>query len=139
MSKRNAIDRKKLLDRITQLERENLELLARAGELPEMPRNKEGEPFSGPRLITARHRRGLSVDEFAEKLRVSRKTLIGFESETKAPTMEQIYKMSMMLHFPLKCFFAAGYRLVNPESISWRDGPWIWNADNMHERKWISD
>lgn len=125
-----------LLDRIAQLEAENLELRARAGELPEMPRNSDGLPFSGPRLILARNRRGLSVDEFARQLHVDRQTIIGFESETVAPTIEQIGNMSMLLHFPVKFFFAEGERLINPERISWRDGPWVWNADNLHTRKW---
>lgn len=127
-----------LLARITQLEGENLELRQRAGELPEMPRNSEDLPFSGPRLIMARGRRGLSLDDFAGQLHVDRHTLIGFESEIVAPTMEQIGNMSMLLHFPVKFFFAEGQRLVNPERISWRDGPWVWDADNLHERKWIS-
>lgn len=126
-----------LLRRITELEAENLELRARAGELPEMPRNSEGLPFSGPRLIMARNRRGLSLDEFAEQLHIDRRTLIGFESEIVAPTTEQIGNMSMLLHFPVKFFYAEGERLINPERISWRDGPWVWHADNLHERKWI--
>lgn len=131
------MSKRELLQRITDLEAENLELRARAGELPEMPRNSDGVPFSGPRLITARYRRGLSLDEFAEQLHVDRQTLIGFESETIAPTMEQIGNMSMLLHFPPLFFFAEGERLINPESISWRNGPYVWNADNLHTRKWI--
>lgn len=130
-------NKRDLINRIAQLEAENLELRARAGELPEMPRNSEGVPFSGPKLITARHRRSLSVDEMANDLHVTRSTYIGFESETVAPTMEQIGNMSMLLHFPHKWFFGEGFRLLNPERISWRDGPWVWNADNIHERKWI--
>lgn len=133
-TKREADD---LLRRIQELEAENLELRQRVGELPEMPRNSEGLPFSGPRLIMARGRRGLSPGEFAEQLHVDRQTVIGFESETIAPTMEQIGNMSMLLHFPLKFFFCEGERLLNPERISWRDGPWVWNIDNIHERKWI--
>lgn len=128
---------RELLQRITQLEAENLELRARAGELPEMPRNNEGIPFSGPRLITARKRRGLSLDDLAEELHIDRQTLIGFESETVAPTAGQIDSMSLLLHFPRKFFFAKDFRLLNPEHISWRDGPWVWNADNLHERKWV--
>jgi transcriptional regulator with XRE-family HTH domain len=129
--------KKELLDRITQLEAENLELLSRAGELPDMPRNSEGVPFSGPRLIMARHRRGLSLDECAEQLHVDRRTLIGFESETVAPILDQIVNMSMLLGFPIKFFYAEGVRLIDPEKISWRDGPWQWDADHLHERKWV--
>jgi len=134
-----TMSKRELLARISQLEAENVELRARAGELPAMPCNKDGLPFSGPRLVTARCLRGLSLDEFAEQLRVSRQDLIGFESETVAPTMEQIGFMSILLHFPLKWFFARGARLINSERISWRDGPWTWNADNLHWRKWLED
>ena len=102
-----------------------------------MPRNSAGLPFSGPRLIMARCRRGLLPDELATLLHVERQTVIGFESETAAPTHEQIALMSMVLHFPLKFFYAEGERLINPEKISWRDGPWVWDIDNLHERKWI--
>lgn len=137
-SRQNSTQRD-LLSEIDRLEAENLELRARAGELPPMPCNSEGLPFSGPRMITARCRRGLSIDEMASLLHVDRRTIIGFETETIAPTMEQIGKMSMRLHFPLKFFFARDMRLVDPERVSWRTSPWVWNAGNMHIRKWINN
>ena len=112
-----------LRQRLLDMEAENLELRARAGELPEMPRNSEGLPFSGARMITARNRRGLTPGELAEDLHVTRQEVIGFETETIAPTMEQIGNMAMILHFMPGFFFADDYWLINPERISWRDGP----------------
>lgn len=132
-------DAHELLSRIAQLEAENVELRQRAGELPAMPRNSDGLPFSGARLAMVRMKRGLSLEELAKMLHVDRATIIGFESETIAPTTQQVGDIAMRLHWPLKFFYAENVRLVNPERISWRGSPWVWNADNLHWRKWVSD
>lgn len=131
------MSKKDLLDKIVALEAENLELRRRASELPPMPHNNDGLPFSAPRLIMARWRRGIGLDEMAEMLHLDRETYIGIESEIVAPTMEQIGNMSMLLHFPVKFFFAEGERLINPYTASWSGPRFEWDADHLHVRKWM--
>lgn len=127
-------ENKALVERIQELEAENIELRQRAGELPEMPRNLQGLPFSAPRLIVARMRRGISVPEMAKKLGVDKRTYIGYESETVAPTMEQIGKMAMLSGFPLRFFFAEFEPLMSFSATSL--GPYEWDADTIHIKKW---
>lgn len=124
--------------RLKELEAQNLELLARAGELPEMPRNREGLPFSGPRLILVRNVRGLTVSEMAKEMHCDKRIYIGYESEIVAPTVEQIGNMSMILHWPLKFFFCEGFRLIDLDASGWSGPPIVLDADELHVRKWYA-
>lgn len=124
-----------LLAKIEELEAQNKALLARLGELPELPRNAEGLPFSPPRLILARMRRGIDAPAMAGKLKLMKATYIGIESATVAPTWDQIAQMSMLTRFPAGFFFAEDFWLFSFDNTSL--GPYSWNADNYHVRQWI--
>ncbi|OCZ49931.1 XRE family transcriptional regulator [Dehalobacter sp. TeCB1] len=71
--------------------------------------------FNGNRLKNARLYRGLTVEELAEKIEVSKQTVSQYENDKIAPTFEKILSLSGELQFPYEYF-------IQPDSFKVKSG-----------------
>jgi transcriptional regulator with XRE-family HTH domain len=76
--------------------RQNNHTMPYADDMAGRPSNKEAPPF-GKRLAAARERRGLSQQELADKLDMTRSMIAYYESRAKNPTLEFIEKAAELL------------------------------------------
>ena len=71
--------------------------------------NKNKNIFS-ERLIALRKAKGLTQEQLAEKLNVTRSKVAYLESRTKNPTTESIKLVADFFEIPLKCFSSQKFK-----------------------------
>jgi Zn-dependent peptidase ImmA (M78 family)/transcriptional regulator with XRE-family HTH domain len=74
--------------------------------------------FRPERLILARERRGLTKTDLADRLKISARTLINYETGFSAPDDELIGKLARTLNFPSQFFFGAEVEIPDFESTA---------------------
>lgn len=76
--------------------------------------------FNGNRLKNARLYRGLTVEELAEKIDVSKQTVSQYENDKIVPTFEKILSLSGKLQFPYEYFIQSDSFKVKSGSTYFR-------------------
>ncbi|MCG1024976.1 MULTISPECIES: helix-turn-helix domain-containing protein [Dehalobacter] len=76
--------------------------------------------FNGNRLKNARLYRGLTVEELAEKIEVSKQTVSQYENDKIVPTFEKILSLSGELQFPYEYFIQSDSFKVKSGSTYFR-------------------
>ncbi|MDP9359466.1 MAG: XRE family transcriptional regulator [Chloroflexota bacterium] len=76
--------------------------------------------FNPSRLTLARHRRGLTKLELAERIGVDRRSATAYESGETLPSLETLERIEQELGFPRAFFFEDDVDELTPDAVSFR-------------------